>query len=189
VVADVLASLDGAEPDLAFLFCSASHGPTFDRIAWQLRQQLAGALLVGCTARSVIGGGREIEGRAGLSLTVARLPGVTLAPIRVGGDGFPRGAASWREHFELDDDPPPHFVLLADPFSCDAESLVAQLGTDFPESTLLGGLASCADRAGGNSLFLADRARATDSSASRSRATRGRGQHVARAGPIGHPPS
>jgi small ligand-binding sensory domain FIST len=157
VAAEVLESLGGVEPDVAFVFCSDAHGPSFDRIAWQLRGRLSGALLVGCTARSVIGGGREVEGRPGLSLTAARLPGVALAPIRVAGDGFPRGADSWREHFELGDDTPPHFVLLADPFSCDAESLVAQLGSDFPESTLVGGLASGADRAGGNALFLAER--------------------------------
>jgi len=160
VAAAVRESLGGAEPDLAFLFCSEAHGPSFDRLAWRLRDLLSGALLVGCTARSVIGGGHEIEGRAGLSLTAARLPGVLLAPIRVAGDGFPRGADSWREHFELGSESPPHFVLLADPFSCDAESLVAQLGADFPESTLVGGLASGAERAGGNALFLAERVHA-----------------------------
>ena len=155
--AAAIEALDGIEPDLAFLFCSEAYGPSFDRLAWRIRDLLPGALLVGCTARSVIGGGHEVEGRPGLSLTVARLPGVRLAPMRVAGDGFPRGAESWREHFEFGDDATPHFVLLADPFSCDAEALVAQLGADFPDSTLVGGLASGAEGAGGNVLFLAER--------------------------------
>lgn len=157
VAGAVLDALGGTEPDLAFLFCAPGYGPGFDRIAWRVRERLSGALVLGCTARSVIGGGHEVEGRTALSLTAARLPGVRLAPMRVAGDGFPRGADSWREHFEIGDEATPHFVLLADPFSCDAEALVAGLGGDFPESTLIGGLASGADRAGGNALFLDER--------------------------------
>jgi small ligand-binding sensory domain FIST len=157
VVAAVLERLADACPDLAFLFCSDSYGPGYDRLAWRVRAALPDALLVGCSARSVIGGGREIEGRPALSLTVAHLPGVDVRPMRVAGDGFPRGVDSWREHFDLSTRPDPHFVLLADPWSCDAESLVRQLNTDFPDSTLVGGLASGGDRAGENALFLGDR--------------------------------
>jgi small ligand-binding sensory domain FIST len=155
--AGALEALGGVPPDLAFLFCATTYGPAYDRVAWQLRDLLPGALIVGCTAQAVIGGGHEVEGRPALSLTLARLPGVSLAPIRVGGDGFPRGADSWREHFELPPEGAPHFVLLADPWTCDAERLVAQLGADFAESTIVGGLASGAAQPGGNALFLADR--------------------------------
>jgi small ligand-binding sensory domain FIST len=157
VLASALAGLGGIEPDLAFLFCSDAYAASYDRLASQVREALPGALLVGCSARSVIGAGREIEGRPALSLTLARLPDVTLCPMRVAGDGFPRGSGSWREHFEIAEEPVPHFVLLADPFSCDAEALVRQLDADFPDSTVVGGLASGADRAGGNALFLDER--------------------------------
>jgi small ligand-binding sensory domain FIST len=157
VVAVVQDQLAGARPDLAFLFCSDSYGPAYDQLAWRIRRQLPGVLLVGCSARSVIGAGREVEGRTAMSLTAAHLPGVELRPMRVAGDGFPRGVESWREHFELAAQPDPHFVLLADPWTCDAEALVHQLDADFPDSTVVGGLASGADRAGENALFLGDR--------------------------------
>lgn len=157
VLATVRAELGALDPDLAFLFCSDAHASAYERIAWALRDALPSALLVGCSARSVIGAGREVEDRPGLSLTVARLPGVTLCPMRLAGEGFPRGVSSWREHFEIDAEPTPSFVVLADPFSCDAEALVRQLDADFGDSTLVGGLASGADRAGGNALFLGDR--------------------------------
>ena len=157
VAATVREQLGEARADLAFLFCSDAYGPGYDRLAWRLRERLPGALLIGCSARSVIGAGREIEGRAALSLTAAHLPGVDVRPMRVAGDGFPRGVESWREHFDIAAQPDPHFVLLADPWSCDAESLVRQLDADFPDSTLVGGLASGADRAGENALFLGDR--------------------------------
>jgi small ligand-binding sensory domain FIST len=157
VVAAVRTELGDAAPDVAFLFASEAYGPAYDRLAWHVRRGLPDVLLVGCSARSVIGGGREIEGRAALSLTAARLPGVSVRAMRVAGEGFPRGTDSWREHFEIESSPDPHFVLLADPWTCDAESLVAQLDADFPDSTLVGGLASGADRAGENALFLGDR--------------------------------
>ena len=157
VTGAVRGQLGGSDPDLAFLFCADAYRPAYDLLASRVRQSLPGVLLIGCSARSVIGGGREVEGRAALSLTVARLPGVALRPMRVAGDGFPRGIDSWREHFEIDAVPDPHFVLFADPWSCDAESLVRQLDADFPDSTVIGGLASGAERAGENALFLGDR--------------------------------
>lgn len=157
VVAAVRGQLGEPKPDLAFLFCADAHRPAYDRLVERVRQNLPGVVLIGCSARSVIGGGREVEGRAALSLTVARLPGVALRPMRVAGDGFPRGIDSWREHFEIAAVPDPHFVLFADPWSCDAESLVRQLDADFPDSTVIGGLASGAERAGENALFLGDR--------------------------------
>jgi small ligand-binding sensory domain FIST len=157
VIDAVRIGLDALEPDLAFLFCSDAHAGAYERIACELREAMPSALLVGCSARSVIGAGREIEDRPGLSLTAARLPGVTLSPMRLAGDGFPRGTSSWQEHFEIDAEPPPSFVVLADPFSCDAEALVRQLDVDFADSTLVGGLASGADRPGGNALFLGER--------------------------------
>lgn len=157
VIAAAQTELAAVEPDLAFLFCSDAHAGAYERIASEVRDAFPSALLVGCTARSVIGAGREIEGRPGLSLTAARLPGVTLSPMRLAGDGFPRGTSSWLEHFEIDADQTPSFVVLADPFSCDAEALVRQMDEDFAESTLVGGLASGADRPGGNALFLGER--------------------------------
>ena len=157
VITAVRTDLDALDPDLAFLFCSDAHAGAYERIASEVREALPSALLVGCSARSVIGAGHEVEDRPGLSLTVARLPGVTLSPMRLAGDGFPRGTPSWCEHFEIDAEPAPSFVVLADPFSCDAEALVRQLDADFADSTLVGGLASGADRPGGNALFLGER--------------------------------
>jgi small ligand-binding sensory domain FIST len=157
VASAALGDLGDRTPDLAFLFCADAYATRYERVAARIREQLPGALLIGCSARSVIGAGREIEGRGALSLTVAHLPGVALRAMRIAGDGFPRGTDSWREHFDLAAAPDPHFVLLADPFSSDAESLVRQLDGDFPESTLVGGLASGAERAGENALFLGDR--------------------------------
>jgi small ligand-binding sensory domain FIST len=152
-------ALDGA-PDLAFLFFGEAYAPGAARLAERVRHALGGGLLAGCSARSVIGAGHEIEGRPAVSLTAARLPHVTLRALRVAGDGFPRGSDAWCEAFDIDPSARPHFVLLADPWSCDAEAFVQQLDRDFPGAVSIGGLASGAERPGENALVLEQRVHA-----------------------------
>ena len=160
-VADaVRAALGGAAPDAAFLFFGEAYAPDADALAARVRAGLGGGVLVGCTGHSVIGGGREIEGRPAVSLTAARLPNVAIRALRVAGEGFPRGAEAWCEAFDVDPGARPHFVLLADPWSCDAEALVQQLARDFPGAVSIGGLASGGERPGANALVLEDRVHA-----------------------------
>jgi len=159
VAASVRNDLGGA-PDAAFLFFGEAYAPGAARLAERLRRALGGGVLVGCSGRSVIGAGREIEGRPAVSLTAARLPHVTVRPLRVAGEGFPRGSEAWCEAFDIDLAARPHFVLLADPFSCDAEALVQQLDRDFPGAVSIGGLASGAERPGENALVLEQRVHA-----------------------------
>jgi small ligand-binding sensory domain FIST len=154
---EALWSALGGAPDLAFLFCSDAYAADYARLAERVVDRLGGGLLIGCSGRSVIGAGREIEGHPAVSIVGAHLPKVSLAPVRIAGDGFPRGAEAWREAFELPPDPAPSFVLLADPWSCDAESLIRQLEADFPASAKVGGLASGAEQPGENALFLGHR--------------------------------
>ncbi len=47
----------------------------------------------------------------------------------------------------------PHFVVLPDPFSCPAETLIGELDRLFPGSVKIGGLASGARQPGGNLLW------------------------------------
>ncbi|HYC23228.1 MAG TPA: FIST N-terminal domain-containing protein, partial [Candidatus Bathyarchaeia archaeon] len=77
-------------PDLAVLFLSEHHRSSHARLGDLVQHELPGALLLGCSAKSVIGGGREVEGRPGLSLTVASLPGVELRPFHLELDDLER---------------------------------------------------------------------------------------------------
>lgn len=150
----------GGPPEAAFVFFGAAVSPAAARLAERLRGRLGGGVLVGCSGRSVIGAGREIEGRPAVSLTAARLPHVAVRPLRVAGEGFPRGTDAWCEAFDIDPAARPSFVLLADPWTCDAEALVQQLDRDFPGAVSIGGLASGADRPGENALVLEGRVHA-----------------------------
>lgn len=147
----------GGAPEAAFLFFGEAYGPGAARLSDRVRAGLGGGVLVGCTGHSVIGAGHEIEGRPAVSLTAARLPHVSVRPLRVAGEGFPRGVEAWCEAFDIDPAARPHFVLLADPWTCDVEALVQQLDRDFPGAVSIGGLASGAERPGENALLLEHR--------------------------------
>ncbi|MFL5263864.1 MAG: FIST N-terminal domain-containing protein, partial [Anaeromyxobacteraceae bacterium] len=79
----VVAQLEGAAPDLLLAFASPHHAGGCDAVARLAAQRFPGALLVGCTGGGVIGGAREAEEGAALSLTAAALPGAALSPLRL----------------------------------------------------------------------------------------------------------
>src|SRR5580765_6994111 len=89
VTAAVARELDGARPDLAVAFVSEQHQREYERLPALVRGQLAPRFLVGCSAGGVIGGGREIERQAGVSLTAALLPDVELTPFHLESDALP----------------------------------------------------------------------------------------------------
>jgi small ligand-binding sensory domain FIST len=156
----VRAQLDGAPPDLIVAFVSPHHAAEFARVPELVAAELGGGLLLGCSAGGVIGGGREIEQRPGLSLSAASLPGVTLHPFHLETDALPSPSADaerWRALIGVAPAAAPQFVILPDPFSFDAESLVRGLDRGFPESCKIGGIASGGQEPGGNALFLGDR--------------------------------
>jgi small ligand-binding sensory domain FIST len=157
-VAVVRQRLAGSEPDLVVVFASANHRAAGDLRA-MIGNELGSGVVLGCTARSVIGDGREIEERPALSITAACLPGVDVHPFHlrqdedsVSGDALPvpRGRGPFP-------DGPPHFLLLSDPFSFDVESFVRGLDANFPGSRKVGGVASGGRSPGENALYLGDR--------------------------------
>ena len=134
----------GERPDLAVLFVSEHHRPGFEEASGAVVEGLAPRVLLGCSAGGVIGAGREVEDRPGVSLTAARLPGVDLR-------AFALAAAS-----DLHALPPPGaaaYVLLADPFSFDAEAFARALDERDPASVKVGGLASGGRGPGENVLY------------------------------------
>jgi small ligand-binding sensory domain FIST len=147
----------GVEPTLVVTFVSEHHSARYERVSELLGREFPSALLVGCSAGGVIGGGREIEQRPGFSLTAAALPGVELRPFHVDAGALPDRAAersAWENLVGIAAQREPHFLLLADPFSFDAEAFLRGLDQAYPGSQKIGGLASGGRQPGVNSLFL-----------------------------------
>ena len=80
----------GSEPvDLAVVFASPHHEEGYERIPGMVAKRLGAKHLIGCSAGGVIGGGHEIEQRAGFSLTAASLPGVSIKPFHLANESLP----------------------------------------------------------------------------------------------------
>ena len=149
--------LDRQEPDLVIVFVSAEHAPRFDAVCELLRREFESAFLFGCCAGGVIGGGREVEDRAALSLTGALLPGVKLKGTHLDAAQVPPvygDARLWEDALRMTASQQPSFLLLADPFSFETENFVKGLDRVYPLSPKVGGLASGARQVGGTALYL-----------------------------------
>ncbi len=156
-VASVQAEMDGAAIDLALVFVSQHHASHYAELPRLLRARLPVVHLLGCSAGGVIGGGREIEHRPALSLTAASLPQVAIQPLGLASSGLPDADASprsWEKLVGIAADPPPHFILLADPYSFPVPPFLAGLDYAFPRSVKVGGLASGAQGHLQNVLYL-----------------------------------
>jgi small ligand-binding sensory domain FIST len=153
----LLEALGGTAPDLVLLFVSDDHRADHAKIAERVRNEWPNSLLFGCSANSVIGGGLELEDRPGLALTAAILPGVALRPFHLPPDGSPGPDAkpeSWHDAVGVSAEEHPHFVLLADPFTCDVEHVIRGLDAGFPRSIKIGGVVSGGTQPGENTLYL-----------------------------------
>ncbi|MDG2303138.1 MAG: FIST N-terminal domain-containing protein [Candidatus Binatia bacterium] len=150
------ADLGDAEPNLILLFLSEHHGENFREASALVGSEFGSGLVVGCTARSVIGGGQEVEHGPAVSLAAAILPGVTLRPFHyeMGDLPDPESAADvWRKRFG-GEDATPHFLILSDPFSFDVEPLICGLDRAFPGGRKVGGVASSGSAPGDNALYV-----------------------------------
>lgn len=159
-VAGLRADLDGAAPHVVFAFASPHHGLHFDALPAAVSEAFPGACVVGCSGGGVVGGGHEVEGSAGLSLTAAVLPDVGVTPFAIAADTWsePVEAADLREAVGVDADLRPTLLVFADPHSTPGQRLVRALDAAYPDGTILGGIASGGGEAGQNALFLGDRA-------------------------------
>jgi small ligand-binding sensory domain FIST len=142
----VRGGLTGGMPDLVVAFVSPHHESGYRQLPALVRGALGGGRLLGCSAGGVIGGGRELEGRPGLSLTAAELPGVTVTPFHLEEPAVPPAPAGET----------PSFLLLPDPFTFDVDEFLHTLDAAWPGSTIVGGLASGGRSPGGNALYLDD---------------------------------
>lgn len=155
----VFLGLERTEPDLVIAFVSAEHAAQFEALPELIRREFDGALLFGCCARGVIGGGREIEDHISLSLTGASLPGVKLKGTHLDAAQIPPVYAEprvWEDTLRLTAKQQPCFVVLADPYSFETETFLKGLDRAFPLAPKIGGLASGAKQVGGSVLYVGD---------------------------------
>ena len=142
---DVKSRMNSDQMDLGLLFISSSYRSEVVDLWPMLKEELRVKHLLGCTGGGIIGGGREIESKPGVSLTAAILPDVNIMPFVIQQDQLPspdEGPKAWRELVHTNPAENPSFLILSDPFSLDSDALVNGLDFAFPQSVKVGGLAS-----------------------------------------------
>ena len=152
-------TLDGAPVDLALVFVSPHHAAAIERLPVLAEETIGARVALGCTAGGVIGAGREVEQRPGVSVTVASLPGVELSPLHVRVADLPPAdapATALADGLGLRADETRALVLLADPFTFDPEPLLGRLDAALPITPKIGGLASGGRAVGEHGLLLGD---------------------------------
>ncbi|HZN13235.1 MAG TPA: FIST N-terminal domain-containing protein [Acidimicrobiales bacterium] len=144
----------GRRPALATVFVTPHHAGALEDAAAAVRAILEPDVLVGCSAVSIVGNGREVEDGPGVVLWAATLD-APVAPVHltVGrtADGLALGG--WPDDLPFE---PAALLLLADPFSFPAEPFFDHLADRYPGLPIVGGNASAASGPGGNRLVVDD---------------------------------
>jgi small ligand-binding sensory domain FIST len=153
VVGEVLEQV-GERPDLAVLFVSAAHLGLMAEIAETVRTALRPGALIGVTASSIVGGGREVEDRPAISLWAGNVGPVE--PVRLETQRLNGGWALTGLPAETDAVTPRVLLLLADPFSIPTDGMLDRLRAKAPTVRVVGGMASTGRAPGGNRLVLDD---------------------------------
>lgn len=150
---DAARSALDAPVDLAFLFVTTQHAAAYPALAAIARQLLSAPVLIGCSSVGVIGAGRELERREGISVLVARLTGTEVRAFHL--EGMPQDDESW-EHFTgiaPSDHDGTTFVLFAEPFSTPVEQVIEHFDRVYPRAHKIGGGISGGQAAGESALF------------------------------------
>jgi len=158
-VAEALArDLGGGPVHLALAFFTAAHVRAAERVAGVLRERLSPGCLMGASGHGVVATGHEIESTPALTVLAARLPGVELRPFVLLGESWAEAANDPLEFARLTPGVAgAELVLVAgDPFSLDAERVLAAFNRHAPGIRVVSGMASAGGRPGSNALFLND---------------------------------
>lgn len=146
--------------NLVAVFASPHYNRQSNSLAASMKQRFPTATVVGCSGTGVIGSGQEEENTPALSITAALLPDVEINGFHLSDADLPSPDApphAWQELLGISAANNPHFIVLGDPFTIDADSLLAGLDYAFPQSAKIGGLASGGSQLAPHGLFLDDR--------------------------------
>jgi small ligand-binding sensory domain FIST len=149
--------LNGATPNLSFLFASREHVAQFDDLAAAAHKLTGASHILGCTGESIAAGKHELEEGPALCVWSAVLPSAKLETFHVEFEATPDGpiCSGLPESAPGPGAQPAKAVfLLADPYTCAVDTLISRLADDLPGVPLIGGMASGGTGPGENRLML-----------------------------------
>ncbi len=152
----IAADLNGASPDISFLFVSHAHADSLNVVASRVREQIGTRVLLGCTGEVIVGGSQEIESGPAISLWAAVLPDAEIETFHLQfsstADGIVcAGLPSNPDDAKVD---ARAVFLLGEPASTVPNSLIDRFEDELPGVPLIGGMASGGADSETNRLFL-----------------------------------
>lgn len=143
--------LGDATADLCFVFASGAHLAAPEATLEGVAEALDPAVLVGCGAGGVLGGGREVESGTAIAVWAAHLDGGIAEPFRAvaqpAGDDVSIAGVP-------DLDGASAALLMPDPYSFPTDTLLSHLAEYAPGTPVLGGISSARTLDGSGALFL-----------------------------------
>src|SRR5262249_47748590 len=121
-----------------------------------LARAVGARVVGGCTAESVIGGAREVEGRPGIALWAAHLPGTEVRCFEIGAHKGADGEPAFTSLPTVADEERASLLVLADPFTFPVDPFLTALNDSLPGVPAMGGMASGALGPGQTLFFTAD---------------------------------
>jgi small ligand-binding sensory domain FIST len=154
--------LKEGNPTLALVFISSHLSDDYSSIIEELNKSLRPQQLVGCSTYGTIGVHSEYEDTSAVSLLLLRGEGVETSVHHIHQSQIEEstGPGYWHLETDIPSDAPKGIFLVADPFTVSIERLIRELNEAYPESPIVGGLASGENAARQTHLFHDDEVRA-----------------------------
>lgn len=159
-VDQILLALDDqldAPVDLIVYFATPDHRDAFSQIHDRLDTSFRPRHVIGATVQGVIGVRRELEHPPGIAVLAASLPGARITTFNYGQFDWSRvidNPDALRDQMGNVGGDPRAIVLLADPFSTPMPRLLPTLNHCWPDTPVVGGMASGSDEPEGNRLMI-----------------------------------
>lgn len=156
IIADLTLGVSEQPYDLGFLFISSFDQSKLEEITEKLQKKLRVKHLLGCSCSGIVGHDSEVEGQPACSMILAQAEGAEIRPFYIDQaalDGLTTPEL-WYEFFDVFPNENPKFLALSDPFLIDINSFLDGINNAYPGCPVMGGMASGASQAGGNTLFL-----------------------------------
>jgi len=155
-VEELTAGLAGRTPDLVVAYATPHYGSAVRELGPYLQRSTGAGTVMGCCAQAVVGGSRELEGKAGVSVWAASLADTAVRPFTARARPTGQGEVEISGLPEVETAERAGVVLLVDPFSFPADAYLRALGERMPGLGVIGGMASAGLSPGQALLFDGD---------------------------------
>ena len=151
--------LGGASPNLIVAFATPNYGSDLKNLGLRLSNATGCENVIGCSASSVLGGARELQGRPGMSVWAACAPNTSIRPFEVTAAQGSGDAIRFSETPPVRDTRQASLIMVADPFSFPMDRYLLAVDEAVPGVPMMGGMASGGSAPEQNLLFSSDGSR------------------------------